>query len=275
MNVNCLDISNYSGPITAQNVADWKAGGIEMVIVGLQFPNPPYPKGVAEQQLWTLVNGGMRVECYAESQSIKYAWGFVRQFQPYIERIWVAAEEEHVDEEWLDSELAFIDSLGLPKRAGIYTGAWWWQWQPFRTSYADRPIWLADYDGYLTPIDNWPYVTIWQHTGSTSFKGVDMVDLNEHFELTDFVEEPMTAEERISALEGQVNDLITVMYGRTWEDRDQEAADEAIERGGLIHFPGAVTGLATQLSLHQAFHAPKVVPEGMEGPNKFDNDPTT
>lgn len=178
---NCLDISNYTGNITAQNVADWKANGVDTVIVGLLYPSYPYPIGVAHQQLATLISGGMRVECYAESQSITYSWQFVQQFKPFIERIWVAAEEDHIDAVWLDQELAFADSLNLLQPAGIYTGHWWWWDKPFAEKYADRPLFLADYDGYLTPLHPWTDVTVWQHAGTSTFANVPNVDLNIYY----------------------------------------------------------------------------------------------
>ena len=183
MKTNCLDISNYTGYIWPEDVRAWKAAGIELVIVGLQYPSAPYPAGLADRQLKVLTDEGMRVECYAESQSISAVWWRVMQYKPFIERIWVAAEEDHVDEAWLDAEFAFIDRLGLPQLAGVYTGMWWWQWQPFWDKYQDRPVWLADYDGNLTALAPWEFTTIWQHAGSSRFAGVDMVDLNEHYEL--------------------------------------------------------------------------------------------
>lgn len=181
---NCLDISNYTGPLYPLDVELWKQDGIELVIVGLQYPTVyPYTlnPGVAHQQLQVLTENGMRVECYAESFAISSVWHRVQQFKPYIERIWVAAEEDHVDEAWLDAEFAFIDALNLPQRSGVYTGAWWWNWQPFYWNYTNRPVWLADYDGVLTPLEVWPHVTIWQHAGTSTFAGVNAVDLNQYF----------------------------------------------------------------------------------------------
>ena len=249
MLTNCLDISNYSGTITASNVAQWKANGIELVIVGLQYPTTfgqslGYPEGVAHQQIGMLIAGGIRVEVYAESFALADVWWRVSAYQPFIERVWVAAEEDHVNEAWLDQELAFADSLNLIQRAGIYTGTWWWDWQPFRLKYVNRPLWLADYDGILTPMDYWPNVTVWQHAGSSNFGNVDMVDLNEYFfSTTDSLETETTlpTQAEFDALVERVASLEYVLY-KDWTGDDANRVVDLLGVGGVVE---AVHNLTT------------------------------
>lgn len=171
-----IDLSNHQGAIAAAVVAALRAAGVEKVIVGLQYPGEPYPVGVAHQQLQTLIDGGMpHLEVYFESTPCDRAWGNVAQFAGRIERAWVACETGSAfeDNATIDAALAFADALNLPKQAGIYSAAWWWNVKMAGSWYSGRPLWVANYDEAqniaFAPFGGWT--------------SCDMKQFSEHFEI--------------------------------------------------------------------------------------------
>lgn len=243
-----IDCSNYTGELTSDQVAALYSKRVELIIVGLQYPSSfYYPAGVAHQQIEAILNAGhhMDIECYAESQRIQDTWPGVSMFKPYIKRVWQAAEELHVTPPFLDDAFAFIDGLHLPRRAGVYTGSWFWNAYPFygQALYNDRPLWNADYDGipdldvgFSPAYGGWARPLIKQFRGSTYdfVPGLGGVDVNWYENLNDSVdveepEMPMTPEELTQA----IKDIQQILYGE-WTDADQERANVILAEGGLL-----------------------------------------
>lgn len=243
-----IDCSNYTGEITARQIEALYSEKVELIIVGLQYPSDPrYPVGVAHQQIEAILNAGHRIEieCYAESQNIQDTWANVSMYQPYIKRIWQAAEETHVTPAFLDDAFVFIDGLHLPRRAGIYTGAWFWRTYPFYGTdrFKDRPLWNADYDGiadldigFSPPYGGWARPTIKQFRDSTDefVPGLQRIDVNWYEYPNDSVDveapdKPMTPEELTQA----IKDIHQILYGN-WTAEDQARADALMPEGGLV-----------------------------------------
>lgn len=178
-----MDFDNYDGELTTEDIVACKRAGMQGAIVGLQAPAPPYPPFVAYQQIEALYRASVPiVACYAQSQHIRDTWPLVAPFRGLIPMVYVTAEEPHVNREWLDSNLWFIDDLGLERRAGIYTGSWWWQAQPFAGEYRDRALWAAQYDGnpdaeQFVPFGAWRYCELKQWNGHARIGRLDL-DLN-------------------------------------------------------------------------------------------------
>jgi hypothetical protein len=181
-----FDFDNHDGELTTQDIKDCKQAGMQGAIVGLQYPGNPYPRGVAHQQIEALLEARVPlVACYAESQHISETWERVKQFRAHIPQVYQAAEEPHVDRQWIDSSLDFIDALGLAvPRGGIYTGPWWWNVQPDNVKhwFGDRDCWIAAYDGnpdpdIAPPMGDWTHYRIKQWNGHAQV-GRLLLDLN-------------------------------------------------------------------------------------------------
>lgn len=177
-----FDFDNYDGALDVQTIVKCKAAGMQGAIVGLQDPPPQYPPFVATQQLIALIEAGVSIEgVYAESQSIVDTWPRVAHLRALIPRLWIAAEEPHVDRAWLDRELAYGDGLGLAQPVGIYTGAWFWRGKEYEQAYGDRQLWAAEYDGHpdpetFNPFGAWTFCVLKQWAGAAMVgqKGLDL-----------------------------------------------------------------------------------------------------
>lgn len=166
--MKALDCANYSPIPTQDQLAEMKAQGYGLAIVGCSYGQ------VAHSQLLAFSGAGMAVEAYA--------WvSFGNDWQRLIDRALAAIKDTPVRRFWLDCEeepkaanttqrireardyAASLTSLPL----GIYTGGWWWvpntgDWQGMN----DLPLWTAD---YRTPDDKgpklyggWTQAAIWQ-----------------------------------------------------------------------------------------------------------------
>lgn len=165
-----FDFDNFDGALSADDIRHAKQAGMQGAIVGLQYPSDG--SGIAHQQLEVLIQAGVPiVACYAESQFIGDVWGNVSRFAPQIPQIYQACEEPFVDRAYIDRGLDFIDALNLGKRAGIYTGAWFWAGKEFEHWFGDRDLWIAQYDSSpdpdnYQPVGDWTRCTIKQWNGN-------------------------------------------------------------------------------------------------------------
>lgn len=177
-----FDFDNYDGALSRESIVKCKAAGMQGAIVGLQAPGPQYPPFVATQQIIALIEAGVSIEgVYAESQSIVDTWPLVQHLSAFLPRLWIACEEDHVDQAWIDRELAYGDALKLAQPVGVYTGAWWWRGKPFAGLYGDRQLWAADYDGHpdaetFAPFGAWTFAVLKQFAGAAMVgqKGLDL-----------------------------------------------------------------------------------------------------
>lgn len=143
-----FDISNYTGPVTAQMISDFQATQVSKVIVqAVDPPNPPYPPGVTAQQIQACRDAGLEVEAYIYlwngwPDGVDYALRLLDN-QP-ISRIWLDVEDisAPVTVEGVGTALAKIIATG--RQTGIYTAKWYW---PAHLNFSSHPLWVAQYDG--------------------------------------------------------------------------------------------------------------------------------
>jgi len=203
-----VDISNYSGTITPEQVECWRQNDIMKVIVGLQDPV------IAAQQMSVLVDAGMEIEAYyyflfsrSPIAQATIAWDRCQGFP--VKRLWLDFEDDPGEmqpgavADWIALAASVAGGRGP---VGVYTAAWWWV--PY-TGDTDRlnhlPLWVAHYD-YDPDIDNvafggWTEPAMEQYSGTTTLCGVTV-------DLTSYWEDSMTPEEqqRMADLEKALND---------------------------------------------------------------------
>ena len=143
-----IDVSNYTGPITPEQMAEIKAAGITKLIAGTQVPS------VCWQQLLTAKDAGLLVEAYlqldwsksAKDQIESAAWA-VGGLIFLTERLWIVVENP--------SGLSFQAFLGdavrearrLGFNPGIYTNRSSWVNMIDEMAFKNLPLWWAHYDG--------------------------------------------------------------------------------------------------------------------------------
>lgn len=183
------DISNYN-PHFADDITHLLALGVRRVQIGLQYPTPGgqlwygVGPGIAHLQIPLFLAAGFEVECYAESQDITEVWHYVSgPWRLQIRRLWQACEEGFVDADYLRAAFAFMDHFGPSKRAGVYTGRWWWEPRAVALrEFDDRDRWLAEYNGQrnlaVTPFDGSGRVVMHQFQGDYVLPSGDKCDLS-------------------------------------------------------------------------------------------------
>jgi hypothetical protein len=144
-----VDISHWSGEITASEVACWWDSGVRHVIVGTLIPE------ITVQQLETAVNGGMTVDAYV---MLYWDYNIPGQVQDALDtiqgfpvgRLWLDAEQPLGN--WSASQVIqkiqqAVDACGAFP-TGIYTRKVWWRDNLGNTSaFSGLPLWYAYYDG--------------------------------------------------------------------------------------------------------------------------------
>jgi hypothetical protein len=145
-----LDISIWSGEITSDEVACWRANGVRHVISGTQVSS------ITVQQLETAVSGGMTVDAYVMlywdydiTDQVHYALATIQGLP--VRRLWLDAEQPRGN--WASWQLIqkiqeAIDACGSFPH-GIYTRKVWWRDNVADTAaFSHLPLWYAYYDGY-------------------------------------------------------------------------------------------------------------------------------
>jgi GH25 family lysozyme M1 (1,4-beta-N-acetylmuramidase) len=171
MTVLGLDISNYTGPISKEQIACIKEHGIRHVVVRLSLEGGA-KIALARQQIDTLVAAGLDVSgyvwCYLSSwnpeQTIKDTIALL-EGRP-MKWLWLDAEDadEAVagagsNQRWLLRAIAEIRAQG--KQPGIYTAGWFWRpYMGNSDTFKDIPLWVATFDkepdlGGWRPFGGW------------------------------------------------------------------------------------------------------------------------
>ena len=166
--VLALDVSHWSGEITAQDVACWRANGVEHLVPGTQV------ESLARQQLQTALDGGLTVDAYVVlywdqdiRSQVEAALDVVRGFP--IGRLWLDIEVYPAGRSVAQLEALIqqgFDACGAIE-CGIYTGKWWWDaYMPGSTRFAQAPVWYAYYDNVASlgtwawqAFGGWPFAT--------------------------------------------------------------------------------------------------------------------
>lgn len=190
-----IDISNYSGDLTAEQVQALKDAGVVRVVVQCVAP------GILShrQQIPVLLAAGLEVEAYVYLwmtdlpgliERVRWANAELIQF-PEVKRLWLDCEDVTEGLTAAQARTAIQTARGealLP--TGIYTADWWWEshtdgWE----GCSDLPLWDAHYDG-VQALDGgayggWTKPAMKQYAGDTTLAGVPNADLD-YYE-----EEPM------------------------------------------------------------------------------------
>lgn len=205
--LNCVDMSHWGGPLTAEEAACMKESGIRKIIVGSGHPGPGNSGEWARQQAASALAHGLEVDAYvylylasAPAAKILAAFGALRGLP--IGRWWLNVED--VVSTWFTPAererivfgcLDVVEDSG--KRAGIATARWWWVPNMGDSVRFDHlPLWNAWYDGDPDtdglPYGGWTDSLIEQYQGTTTVCG-QSVDLNYDKSLGD--EDTMTDDE--------------------------------------------------------------------------------
>jgi hypothetical protein len=185
------DESNFTVTESAALLEQWKAAGVELLIVQC-FP-PSYASKYANQiaQMQLAQQAGIPFDGYIYDYLADPSWrdGCLQGLQALVgqglvcRRLW--ADEEDVSSSTQSMSVpARVRAISVSLKAidlaptkinptGVYTGAWWWKpYTSNSSAFSDRPLWLANYDGNpdtsvgYVPLGGWPYVTTKQYAGS-------------------------------------------------------------------------------------------------------------
>ncbi len=192
MPLNAVDVSNYTGPLSQEALARWKALGVRLVIVQAVDPPPSYPPTQTRQQLQACQDAGLPTDAYLylwatdTPETLQARLKLLDGFP--IRRLWLDCEDAGGEPQtgWqahIQAALAQLDAYPtLAGQAGLYTGAWWWRPRGL-SGFGDRPLWLAQYDGVddpaqVQPLADWSAVAIKQYAGTSTLSSVGNVDLD-------------------------------------------------------------------------------------------------
>lgn len=180
-----FDISNWSGRLTADQVACIKREGYELVIPGTQIAS------ISQQQFGVCAAGGLRLQAYVfldftgdaaaqVSAAIDICAGFP------VEMLWLDCEDEKAEAMTEAATVAFIqaaaDACINRMRSGIYAAEGWWKRQTGNSeAFKAYPLWNALYNGGADLVaagyGGWGVPFIHQYSANVPICGVN-TDLN-------------------------------------------------------------------------------------------------
>jgi GH25 family lysozyme M1 (1,4-beta-N-acetylmuramidase) len=197
---HCVDISNYSGPVSQDTLFAWREmHDVGLVIVQAIEPPPNFPAGQTRQQIQACVAAAIPVDAYLflwtasnVEQDMRTKLALLNGLEHWVRKIWLDVEDttpasaaQRVSS--IRQALAVLDGWALAHARplpGIYSARWWWTaYIDDTTEFADRQLWTAQYDG----IDNtsvfnrfggWGSCRIKQYAGTSTLAGQGNVDLN-------------------------------------------------------------------------------------------------
>ena len=160
--VFAVDVSSWSGYLSASEVDCWRESGVEHVISGTQIAD------ITQQQLGMAVFAGMSVDAYAVlywdfgiTNQVKTALSMIQDFP--VQRLWLDVEVPPGS--WSASQI--VDKIAEAVSAcgtmpcGIYTRKVWWRDNVAdSTAFSHLPIWYAYYDG-RQGFDDWYAPMFW------------------------------------------------------------------------------------------------------------------
>jgi hypothetical protein len=160
-------MSNWGGPLTAEEVACFLREGITTAIIAM---GPGAYGQHSHQQAREAVAGGMKLETYhylpwtagSVDQWVKDGLDKLGDLKPLIRRTWLNVEDTNTGAltlsmrvEKVDRALATLDAFGKP--AGIWTASWFWPQHMGNTDrYKGRLLANSYYDGD-PDVDGLPY----------------------------------------------------------------------------------------------------------------------
>ena len=233
MPFNCIDVSNWTGEITAAQASALRADGITHAIVGTQYPRQPsaagYPPGVAHQQIPALLGAGIAVDAYVylyagiqASIQVVNALKVIAPWKNSVGRLWIDCEDEAFTkgERTIEAIRQALRACGQTP-AGIYTGRWWWTaWAANTGEFsAGWPLWAAQYDGIpnadvFASFGGWPRCMIKQFAGSGTLSplhGIMQYDAN-HYQGATVTAGTTATEDRMARLDKRIKGLEDQLY---------------------------------------------------------------
>lgn len=204
--VLALDISNYTDPITLDEVNQWKAQGVGLVIV------QAWP-GRVQQQLAVLKQANMLVDGYVfvyKGDTPALIKGRLSLLDGYtIRRLWLDVEIVGVTLSEVRMALQECDLYPTKLNpTGVYTAHWYWPtYMRNYQGFSDRLLWDANYDGVadasqdFKPYGGWTWAAIKQYQGTSTVAGVGNVDID------------VLSAEEVGELPQETNMAITVGEG--------------------------------------------------------------
>lgn len=188
-----IDISNYSGPISAAQAGALVEAGVRRVIVGTQAPGAPYPPCALTQQIPALLDAGIEVHAYVYlwladdcGEQVRAALDLVAPWRERLGWLWLDVEDTTATAltpaERLDAVRAAIEAAGTMP-VGIYTARWFWRGaMADTTACAALPLWVAEYDSRadldFPSFGGWTGAAMKQYAADATVAGVPCVDLD-------------------------------------------------------------------------------------------------
>lgn len=198
-----VDMSNYTSPLTPENLQALKDAGVDLVIAQAIDPPAGFPAGVTRQQIQACLDAGLPVDAYLwlwfdlDVSDIQRKLALLDGLQ--IRQLWLDVEDTAAvkyDQATCEGKVwaalaacdAWADDHHLEqRRTGVYSGRWFWvdgRYMGNTTAFSDRELWDANYDqvadaalGYV-PYGGWAAPRIKQYRGTTSLAGISGLDLN-------------------------------------------------------------------------------------------------
>ena len=160
--VFAVDISSWSGYLSASEVDCWRESGVEHVISGTQIAD------ITQQQLGMAVFAGMSVDAYVVlywdfgiTNQVKAALSMIQDFP--VQRLWLDVEAppgSSSASQIVDKIAEAVSACGTMP-CGIYTRKVWWRDNVAdSTAFSHLPIWYAYYDG-RQGFDDWYAPMFW------------------------------------------------------------------------------------------------------------------
>lgn len=234
-----LDLSNYTTPLSADAVAQFKQAGIELAIIQSISPPPGYPSGQTQQQLTLCYAGGLAVDAYlffwfdADLTDINNKLALITPYAGQIRQLWLDVEDtaaikynqattESKIQDALNACDQFPTSLGQP--TGIYTGSWFWadpRYLDNSSTFDSRKLWDANYDGKsdasvgFNSYGGWTDVAIKQYLGTSTVAGIGNVDCDV---LSDAEAATLTGNTPPTDDQQRIADLVTALSDVTGQD---------------------------------------------------------
>jgi hypothetical protein len=220
-----IDISNYNGVPSPEQLQSWKGQGVQHVVVRASLERQQL-EDTAHQQLQVCRDAGFQVAAYVwayfsedPKDTAQAALDLYDQFSP--DTYWLDCEETDPQwagsspgqrQQWLGACVSAFEDAG--KRVGVYTGSWWWV--PYMDNsplFADLPLWDADYDGVADDND-WSHYGGWSERAGKQYSG-NPIDLDVwHEEYLNGGNDNVSVDEQLSYWGGFSHDVLPELIDR-------------------------------------------------------------
>ena len=187
--MRAIDISNYTGYLSAETLQAWKDAGIVTVIVRASTESQE-KRSIARQQLKACYAAGFTIQAYMwlyfdGSNPIQQMLDALNVCAGYpVHLMWIDCEDtcDLTTEDVIATIQQAVDASTIT--VGVYTGGWWWKDKTGNTdTFSYLPLLDADYDdnqslGNFSQYGGWTHRSK-QYAGNVNLGGVtvDLVTL--------------------------------------------------------------------------------------------------